>query len=234
MEARQANNLADDFMAKNNSAPQGVIFQPLAHPSDRLKESLSANPAAPDHVLDAWLKSVVPPTTPPQINSAIPDISLRLEHVYGYRCQDMRNNVRYGGGGGDNVIFVSATLGVSMHKTSGAQNFFRVHTEAITAIATSRDGLLVCTGQMGHEPVVAVWDARTLATLAILPDLQLNGVSCLAFSNDNKLIATVSMDSDHTLSVYDWRRRLMVSRCYGGVGHIFDACFSDDDFSGSR
>jgi microtubule-associated protein-like 6 len=82
---------------------------------------------------------------------------------------------------------------------------------------------------MGHEAYVTVWDATTLQNLATLPDLHLRSVSNLVFSSSSALIATVGLDEDHTISIFDWKTGMLVTRMHGGSSHVLDIAFSDDD-----
>ena len=91
--------------------------------------------------------------------------------------------------------------------------------------------MYVATGQMGHEPFVAVWNSQTCETLATIPDLYTRSISNLAFSSSSSLLATVGLDDDHTISIYDWRSGMLVSRAYGGSAHVLDIAFSDDDLN---
>ena len=101
------------------------------------------------------------------------------------------------------------------------------HSDAITAFACSKDGALVATGQMGHRPIVAIWDSSTCQTQFVLPEVQLHAVACLAFSASNEYLAVVNGDRDHTISVYDWRANMAVAKCYGGGNHILGVFFTD-------
>jgi hypothetical protein len=40
-----------------------------------------------------WLGAVVAPTKPPANNPAMPDISFKLEYVFGFRTYECRNNL---------------------------------------------------------------------------------------------------------------------------------------------
>lgn len=103
------------------------------------------------------------------------------------------------------------------------------HTDSISAFAISRSGAYVATGQAGHEPFVAVWSATTCQVAAIIPDLQMRSASALAFSKSGVLLAVVSADRDHTITIYDWRASIPLSRFSGGSRHIMAVCFSDTD-----
>lgn len=105
--------------------------------------------------------------------------------------------------------------------------FIQFHSDAISSFACSRDGTLVATGQLGHRPTLAVWDSRTCITKFVAPELQLNAVCCVAFSADNSYIAVVNMDREHTITVYDWKANVAVSKFYGGGNHILGVFFTE-------
>jgi microtubule-associated protein-like 6 len=217
LESREGEDIVLDFIPKRGAVVDSLL-------NAKVFGEVSVLPSTPS--VDAWLESVVAPVAPGVQHKTVPDMSVRLEHVYGYKCQDMRNNVRYNNQG--DVVFVSATIGVSMTK-SRAQTFFQSHTDAITSFSCSRDGRLVASGQMGHKPFVAVWDSITCKTLKKITDPQLNAISALAFSKSSKLLAMCSLDKDHSISVIDWQRDFAVSRIYAGANHILSLSFSDDD-----
>ena len=51
-----------------------------------------------------------------------PDHTYTLDHAYGFRCSDSRQNVYYNSEG--NIVYVTASLGVILNKTDGTQKFF--------------------------------------------------------------------------------------------------------------
>lgn len=80
---------------------------------------------------------------------------------------------------------------------------------------------------MGHRPLVSIWDARTCTTKCLAPETQLYSVCCVAVSPDKDYIALVNLDKDHTISVYDWRTNVVVSKFYGGANHILGVFFTE-------
>lgn len=218
LEVREGSDLEEDFMAEPSDCMDGILNAQLK--SD--PKELQSSPAN-----DAWYESVVPPTHPPKQRTNIPDLSLRLEYIYGFTSEGMRGCVRYSKS--NDAIFVASTIGVRMNRGSRAQTFFQRHTDKITAFASTRDGAYAATGQLGHEPFVSIWDTATCKEVISMPDTFSNAVSCMAFSNNSKLLAAVALDEDHTVTVFEWRTRTVISRCYGGTSHIFDVCFSDKD-----
>ena len=124
----------------------------MAEPSDCMDGILNAQLKSDPKELqsspanDAWYESVVPPTHPPKQRTNIPDLSLRLEYIYGFTSEGMRGCVRYSKS--NDAIFVASTIGVRMNRGSRAQTFFQRHTDKITAFASTRDGAYAATGQL--------------------------------------------------------------------------------------
>jgi WD40 repeat protein len=160
----------------------------------------------------------VDPSHIPPIRAGVPDVSLRLEYAYGYRSQEMRNSVRYNSEG--NVVYICSTLGITLNRVSKVQNFFQHHTDAIISFACSSDGSLAASGQLGMCPFVTVWDTCSCAVVTSLSEIHVNGIGALKFNPDNTLLATISLDELHTISVYNWRSDCLISRAFGGSNRL--------------
>jgi len=61
-----------------------------------------------------WIGAVREPDNHPEVNKDKPDTTYALEYVYGYRCQDSRQNVYYNADG--NIVYITAALGVILNK----------------------------------------------------------------------------------------------------------------------
>lgn len=66
--------------------------------------------------------AAVKPDNTPEENRSKPDVTYKLEHVYGYRCQDTKANVYYNPSG--NVVYFTACLGVILDKEENRQTYF--------------------------------------------------------------------------------------------------------------
>ena len=60
--------------------------------------------------------------------------------------------------------------------------------------------------QVGRDPAIHVWDAETLKTAAILKGQHQRGVCACDFSGDGKRLASVGLDDNHTIVVWDWKK----------------------------
>lgn len=79
-------------------------------------------PETPENVV--WLSTIVEPAVNPTIHTKIPDMSIVLEHVYGYECQILRNSVRYSNT--DQIVYTVSTMGVIMTTFNQSQRIYKV------------------------------------------------------------------------------------------------------------
>lgn len=57
-----------------------------------------------------WIGAIQEPDDHPPVDKSPPDESYMLEYVYGYRCEDSRQNVYYNDEG--KIVYMTACLGV--------------------------------------------------------------------------------------------------------------------------
>ena len=81
--------------------------------------------------------------------------------------------------------------------------FFAGHQAEITAMAVSRDGRLVASGERGNRPVLRIWDAQTCVELACLGPFHRQAVSCVAWSLDGRRVASVGADLDRSVALWE-------------------------------
>lgn len=124
-----------------------------------------------------------------------PDAELALEYVYGYRCHDARNNLRYTAD--DKLVYHCAGVGVVMDKRLNTQKFFMDHRDDIHCLAIHPNGRICATGQIGPKPRLCVWDNQTMECLAMFTTPLTKGIKTVAFSNDGKYLVASAMDDDH-------------------------------------
>lgn len=158
-----------------------------------------------------------------------PATSLKLEYVHGYNgsltlptpsgeFRSYSNNLVTLKSG--EVVFPAASTCVVFNYTWNTQRFFLGHSGPVTCVALHPNGRIVASGQVGHKPPVCIWDsmpgpkgAGMLAAPAEprhIANLMRHtvGLTCLAFSPDGLLLASVGGDARHTV------------RCGAGFGWL--------------
>lgn len=129
----------------------------------------------------------------------VPDVDLELEHVYGYRCHDTRNNIAYSPTG--DIIYHTASIGIVMAKKNSSQKFFFGHYDDITCLDVYES--LVATGQVGKKPAIHIWDSSSCKSRGVITSPLTRGISHVCFSGDGKKLAAISIDRYHSVAIYD-------------------------------
>jgi len=180
-----------------------------------------------------WIGALVAPNNKPKIDNSIPDAELELEYVYGYRCQDSRQNCYYTQA--NEVVYMSAALGIVLKPEENTQKFFggglakenKAHTDDISALAISNDRSTVITGQKGKQPLVCIWDATSCDLKKSLKQRKnTRAVSAAGFSFNDKFAATVGQDNDHSLFVWDVKKGKQVYTDKTGPDKVMDLAWS--------
>ena len=174
-----------------------------------------------------WLGTIKEPTELPKLSVDVPDASLVLEWVHGFSAQQARNNLRYTQDG--TIVYFAAALGVVYDRKTHTQRFYHGHTDDIVSMAIHPDLDLVATGQIGKNPGIHVWDPLSrgkksdINTKAKLSGFHRRGVSLLAFNQRGDRLASIGLDDDHSIAIYDWRRKLLVASGKGDKNKVL-AC----------
>ena len=166
---------------------------------------------------------------PPLNQEKAPLISLELTHVHGYRSKDSRNNVKYLKSG-SSIVYPAAGLGVVYDLAVNKQRFFTMHTDDITALTLSPDGLTVATGDITSKAVIFVWDSNTMHKLCEFRGTLSKGVAALAFNPNGDKLAAAGLDDAHSVAVFDVKVQngALISVSKSGNEPIFDLSFRAD------
>ncbi|KAM3930547.1 echinoderm microtubule-associated protein-like 6 isoform 4-T4 [Leptodactylus fuscus] len=162
---------------------------------------------------------------------------LSLEHVFGYRGFDCRNNLHYLNDGAD-IIYHTAAAAIVQSLSAGSQSFYLEHTDDILCLTINQHPKyknVVATGQIGEiaeysgaTPSIHIWDAMSKQTLSILRCFHAKGVGYINFSATGKLLLSVGVDPEHTITVWRWQEGAKVASKGNHVERIFVAEFRPD------
>ncbi|KAK1171259.1 echinoderm microtubule-associated protein-like 6 isoform X3 [Acipenser oxyrinchus oxyrinchus] len=158
---------------------------------------------------------------------------LVLEHVFGYRGFDCRNNLHYLNDGAD-IIFHTAAAAMVQSLSTGTQSFYLEHTDDILCLTVNQHPKyknVIATGQIGTTPSIHVWDAMGKQTLSILRCSHGKGVGYVNFSATGKLLLSVGVDPEHTITVWRWQEGARVASKGGHADRIFVVEFRPDSDS---
>lgn len=148
-----------------------------------------------------------------------PEMKLRVDWVYGYRGRDARCNLYVLPSG--ELLYYVASVAVIYDKVRDTQRHYLGHNEDITSMVLHPNENCVATGQatgFGRPDTgahVRIWDARTLATYAIIGfGVFQVAVGCLAFSTetDGACLLVIDESSKHVLSLWTWQEERMLAK----------------------
>ncbi|XP_033734062.1 echinoderm microtubule-associated protein-like 6 [Pecten maximus] len=148
-----------------------------------------------------------------------PDVGLQLEYIHGYRGYDCRNNLFYTQNG--EVVYHVAAAGIVHNRENNTQRFYTEHTDDILCLCIHPLKDLVATGQVGRDPEVHIWDTDTLKTVSVLKGQHQRGVCAVDFSGDGKRLASIGLDDNHCIVVWDWRKGEKLATTRGHKDKIF-------------
>ena len=174
---------------------------------------------------------------PSKSESDPPKSQLSLEFVHGYRCHDVRNNLKYAPNG--DIVYHTAGVGIVFESKSRTQKFFMDHNDDIMCLDLYEN--YVITGQIGHKPLICLWDLATMSSIIMLKGELEKGIVNICFSNDGKRFAASSLDEEHNIVVYDIAQELatkenpkktgLLAKGKGAKADILDMRFLPDNKS---
>lgn len=148
-----------------------------------------------------------------------PKNSLSLDFVYGYRGYDCRANLYYTKT--NEIVYHIAALGIVYNKHEHKQRYYSAHDDDILCLALHPTQDYVATGQIGRDPTIHVWDCVTMETISILQGQHYRGVCAVDFSGDGKKLASVGLDDDHSIVVWNWKKGEKLATTRGHKDKIF-------------
>ncbi|XP_048586739.1 mitogen-activated protein kinase-binding protein 1 isoform X2 [Nematostella vectensis] len=100
--------------------------------------------------------------------------------------------------------------------------------KTITAVAFSRDGKYLATGESGHLPSVRVWSMEdpTNPQVSEMAKGHKHGVACVAFSPNLKYLVSVGYQHDMLINIWNWKDGSKAA-CNKVSTKVFAICFSE-------
>jgi microtubule-associated protein-like 1/2 len=175
-----------------------------------------------------WLGAIVAPSKPPSNNANPPDRKLRLEWAHGYRAFDSRSNLFYNAQG--DVVYPVAGICVVYNAKTRKQKHFVGHNDDVRCLARHpKNTNIFASGQNASvvngrstAPYICVWDSTDFTKTVILKGVGTDrAIRALGFSGDGKYLATVSNDDNHTIKVWDWERKTLLTSVKGSNYPIY-------------
>ncbi|XP_035857493.1 WD repeat-containing protein 62 isoform X2 [Sander lucioperca] len=110
------------------------------------------------------------------------------------------------------IAYPAGCVIVLLHPKNNKQtHIINTSRKPFSALAFSHDGKHLVTGESGHMPCVRVWEVDGGGGQVAEVQCHKYGVSCVAFSTNSCYIVSVGYQHDMTVSVWDWRKGLIIA-----------------------
>ncbi|KAL7994422.1 putative EH domain, EF-hand domain pair, WD40/YVTN repeat-like-containing domain superfamily [Plasmopara halstedii] len=167
--------------------------------------------------------------------------SFELEHVFGMRAHDARQNVMYARP--KRIVYPTGYVGVSYDRREHRQVFYDGHKHPIFCLTTSSCGGFVASGEIctqdfaQERPRIHIWEPATCMRIVELSSFHSKAVTAVCFSSiDPKLLAAVGQDDFHSIAVYrspsgQWYDGALFASSRTTKLAVFFVCFIEEPHS---
>ena len=168
-------------------------------------------------VIKPWLEGMVSPDFPLEEDLTLPNYSLKIEHVWGFRIEDCRKNLFFLSK--DQILYSCSSMCIIQNLDDNTQTLFggfplgedkECHDKDITAIAyLKKDVSMIATGQPGINPKILVWspiDPEVIYAKFEQPKGS-KLVSHLSFDHTGRYIGSFGKDEDNSFYIFDLKTK---------------------------
>lgn len=180
-----------------------------------------------------WIGNAQPPDDwdPRTLSGAVPDVTLQLDYVYGYRSRVAHNNLHWIDE--PNVIlYHAAAVGVVCDVVSRSQRHYLGHTDDILCLDYCPRKRLAASGGLGKNNTapIMIWSVDDMSTKLCIKGTLQYGVLAVTFSADGSRIFGVGSDTSHSVALFDAVSGLVLSTISGDKNRIAH-CIADTTVS---
>ncbi|KAL9658441.1 hypothetical protein ABK040_005985 [Willaertia magna] len=198
------------------------------------KLDIKFKPSTKEMRYPTFLKTTInPPSNASTLVDLPPSKRLELEYIYGSSKKNCKGRIMHFNNNGE-LIYPAAGCCVVLNIEQNTQKIFRKHNDDVSCIAKHPDGQIFCSGQVGKDDMIYIWDSSNPSTTIQEIDSYIHfkngGVIALAFSNNGEYLAAVGgPELDSMLLVYRWRTKELIGQCKANRGEVFEVVFTPDD-----
>ena len=165
-----------------------------------------------------WVGNSQPPSwwDRRELNTKVPNITLELDYVYGYRARQAHNNLHWVDEPTTFLYHAAAVCVVSNLQTR-RQKFFLGHKDDVLCLAYCPKTRLAASGGLGAEATAPIflWSVDTMGTKQHIQGLLQFGVVAVCFSGDGSRVFGIGDDNSHTVGMYDVSTGVLIASAPG-------------------
>ena len=164
-----------------------------------------------------WLEGMLSPDMPLEEDLSLPNYSLKIEHVWGFRIEDCRKNLFFLSK--DQILYSCSSMCIIQNLDDFSQTLFggfplgedkECHDKDITAIAyLKKDVSMIATGQPGINPKILVWspvDPEVIYAKLEQPKGS-KIVSFLNFDHTGRYLGSFGQDENNSFYIFDLKTK---------------------------
>lgn len=183
-----------------------------------------------EQVNRAWAGAIVKPENAPSATNKLPPENLVLEHIYGYRTRDTRDNLF--SLDPDTIVYHAASVGIVHNIKKNTQRFFiGNHFDDILCLTKHPGNRYIATGDVvnvnGEGPCVAIWDAKSPESAPVVKfkvgeGKVMRNIATMGFGCDGESLVLVTGDNYHSVHFYNWKTKTLLCSDKGHSDKILD------------
>ena len=168
-------------------------------------------------IIKPWLEGMLSPDIPLEEDLSLPNYSLKIEHVWGFRIEDCRKNLFFLSK--DQILYSCSSMCIIQNLDDFSQTIFggfpigedkECHDKDITAIAyLKKDVSMIATGQPGINPKILVWspiDPEVIYAKLEQPKGS-KIVSFLNFDSTGRYLGSFGKDENNSFYIFDLKTK---------------------------
>jgi WD40 repeat protein/Ca2+-binding EF-hand superfamily protein len=180
----------------------------------------------------SWKAACIEPDNASRLSDDLrrrPKVKLELEHVFGYRTKDTRNNLKYISN--NTITYHAGKVLIIQDIQTGKQALMTHHQDEILSFAIDSKKQLIATGENNKgdtvQPCIHLW-TNTGELVSRLDENFKKGINCIDFSPSSQILGAVTLDDEHTIYVFNIDSKKLIAKVSGGNTKILDICFKND------
>lgn len=187
-------------------------------------------------------------------NKRYPELSLTLNHVYGFEAYDRRNTLMYvedydeieeqnesESTINDSILmryyklnnaskrfycYFTSRVAIIADSDKLQQKFYEGHKNKISCMVAHPSRSIVATGETSESPQIHIWGVRDCSPLKVITTDHGAGIINMAFSKDGSFLVSLGMDQNFSIQVTNWKTEEKIAFKNSSPSPLLDVKFN--------